>query len=54
MAMDADCAKRMMVWCCLVVVLVSVFLAIGYALFEAPVQTQRIQLHQRSPVVRDK
>jgi hypothetical protein len=43
---NPDCAKRMTVWCILAVVLVTVFLLAGYALFESAGQAPTVQPEQ--------
>jgi hypothetical protein len=43
----ADCAKRMIVWCTLALVLVTVFLMAGYALFEGAGQAPTVQPERR-------
>jgi hypothetical protein len=44
---DPDCAKRMTVWCILVAALVTVFLMVGYALFESGGLAPTLQREQR-------
>jgi hypothetical protein len=44
---NPDCAKRMAVWCILAAALVTVFLMVGYALFESAGLAPALQREQR-------
>ena len=47
-ATSRDCAKRMIVWCILAVLLVAVCLMGGYALFESPGKGPTFQHERRA------
>jgi hypothetical protein len=51
---NPDCAKRMTVWCILAVVLVTVFLMAGYALFESAGQAPTLQPERRPQALADR
>jgi hypothetical protein len=51
---NADCAKRMTVWCILAVALVSVFLMAGYAIFESGGLAPTLQHEQRPRALPDR
>jgi hypothetical protein len=44
---NADCAKRMIAWCTLALLLVTVFLMAGYALFEGAGRPPTVQPERR-------
>jgi hypothetical protein len=53
-AMNADCAKRMTVWCILAVAMVTIFLVAGYAVFESAGQGPTLQHEGRPQALGDR